>query len=149
VDLRAVYEFIDRHGLAVQASVDDAGRPQASVIGIIVTEALELFFDTVESSRKCKNLRARPRIALVIGWDDEQTVQYEGIADEPRRVELARLKEVYFSRFPEGVAREEWPGIAYFRVRPTWIRYSDFRAPEPKVVEFAEKDFIRIGEEAQ
>ena len=29
--------------------------------------------------------------------------------------------------FPDGPTRLSWPGIAYFRVRPRWVRYSDFR----------------------
>jgi general stress protein 26 len=147
VNLRELHKFIDKHGLAVQASVNLEGGPQASVVGVIVTESLELFFDTVESSRKCENLRRNPRVALVMGWDHDQTVQYEGLADEPRRGELSKLKELYFSRFPDGTVREGWPGIAYFRVRPTWIRYTDFRGTEPKVAEFGEKDLIRVGRE--
>jgi general stress protein 26 len=147
VNLRDLYKFIDKHGLAVQASVSPEGGAQASVVGVIVTEGLELFFDTVESSRKCHNLRRNPKIALVIGWDHDQTVQYEGIADEPRRSDLSKLKELYFERFPDGTLREGWPGIAYFRVRPTWIRYTDFRGAEPKVVEFGPRELVRIGSE--
>jgi hypothetical protein len=62
-------------------------------------------------------------------------VQYEGLADEPGGEELARCKALYFARFPDGPTREGWPGITYFRVRPTWVRYSDFRGPEPRVIE--------------
>ena len=29
-----------------------------------------------------------------------------------------------------------WPGIVYFRVRPTWIRFSDFSKDPPTIVEF-------------
>ena len=127
--------FIRRHRYAVQASVSLAGAPQAAVVGIVVTEGLELFFDTLATSRKCRNLRRDPRIAFVIGWDEEQTVQVEGVTDEPNGAELARLKEVYFASFPDGRDRERWPDIAYFRARPTWARYSDFRTAEPRIVE--------------
>jgi hypothetical protein len=90
-------------------------------------------FDTLSSTRKCQNLRRDPRIALVVGWDDDRTAQYEGIADEPEGAELTRVKEIYFSVFPDGREREHWPGITYFRVRPVWLRYSDFTvgAPSP------------------
>jgi hypothetical protein len=70
----------------------------------------------------------------VIGWDD-QTVQYEGVADEPRGAELEALQQIYFARFPDGPERLAWPGITYFRVRPTWLRYSDFRATTPVIIE--------------
>ena len=119
----------------VLATVSPAGHPEAAVVGVVVTDALELFFDTSNVSRKCANLRANPKIAFVIGWDDSQTVQYEGLADEPKGDELARLKQLYFGRFKDGRTRETWPDITYFRVRPTWARYSDFRGAEAKIVE--------------
>ena len=128
-------EFIRRHRWAVQASASLSGAPQAAVIGVAVNDNAELCFDTNIPSRKCQNLRRDPRIALVIGWDEEQTVQYEGIADEPTGAELVALKAVYFARFPDGRERETWPDITYFRVRPTWVRYSDFRGGSPRVIE--------------
>jgi hypothetical protein len=82
--------------------------------------------------------RRDPRIALVIGWDEEQTVQLEGIADEPHAADLERLKKVYFEVFPDGIERQEWKDITYVRVRPTWARYSDFR-PGGSIVELADE----------
>lgn len=128
--------FMRAQKWAVQASVSDGNTPQAAVIGVAVTDSFELVFDTIGDTRKAKNLRANPAIAVVLGWDEEQTVQYEGIADEPARSDLARVKRVYLERFPDGVERQKWPGIAYFRVRPKWIRYSDFRGSAPAIVVF-------------
>jgi len=135
---RDVFAFLARHRMAVEASVHADGGPQAAAVGIAVTEDLEIVFDTLGTSRKAQNLRHDGRVALVIGWDlggDECTVQYEGIADEPSGHELARLKAVYFATFPDGPVREALPGITYFRVRPTWIRYSDFGRETPLIVE--------------
>ena len=120
-----------RSRIAVQASLSGDTGPQAAVVGIAVSDAGEIVFDTLGSTRKAQNLRLDPRIALVIGWDEERTVQYEGIADEPSGDELARLKQLYFAVFPDGREREHWAGITYFRVRPTWLRYSDFTGAEP------------------
>lgn len=108
--------------------MSDSGAPQAAVIGIAVTDALEIVFDTLGTTRKMTNLRRDPRIALVVGWDEEQTVQLEGVADEPTGEELARLKAVYLAKFADGVERAAWPDLTYVRVRPSWARYSDFRA---------------------
>jgi hypothetical protein len=63
-------------------------------------------------------------------------VQYEGVADEPNGLELEQLKEHYFVRFPEGRDRQSWPGILYLRVRPRWIRFSNFKTTPPEIVEF-------------
>jgi general stress protein 26 len=122
--------FLRRHRYAVQASVAAGGAPQAAVVGVAVDDDGRLYFDTLASTRKCENLRRDPRIALVVGWDEEQSAQIEGVAEEPTGDDLARCKRVYFAQFPDGPTREAWPGITYFRVRPTWVRYSDFRGAE-------------------
>ncbi|HET9929650.1 MAG TPA: pyridoxamine 5'-phosphate oxidase family protein, partial [Polyangiaceae bacterium] len=147
VNLREVLEFVRAEALAVQASVTPTNTPQAAVIGIVVSDAFEVFFDTLESSRKCQNLRENPRIALVVGWDEKvgRTVQIEGVADEPTGAELERLKRPYFERFPDGVVRQSWPGITYVRVRPTWLRYSDFSGAEPRVVEYDASDLVAFA----
>ena len=130
--------FMRGHSLAVQTSVSPAVAPQAAVVGIVVTDDFEVFFDTLDVTRKMHNLRRNPRIAFVIGGlthGDERTVQYEGVADEPGGADLERLKELYFGRFPDGRDRQSWRGLVYVRARPTWIRYSDFRQNPPEIVE--------------
>ena len=132
-------EFARRHKLAVQASSGPVS-PQAAVVGIVFGDRFEVFFDTLTTTRKCANLRRDPHVALVVGWDLEEgrTLQIEGLADEPAGEELARLKALYFASFPDGIERERSPDIAYFRVRPTWMRYSDFTTtPEPLIVELS------------
>jgi hypothetical protein len=59
------------------------------------------------------------------------------VADEPTEGELASLKQVYFAKFPDGRARERDPRITCFRVRPTWLKYTDFtKGPEPEILVF-------------
>lgn len=116
---------------------------QAALVGVAVTDSLEIVFDTLDTTRKVLNLRSSPRTALVMGgWatGDERTVQYEGIADEPAGMELQRLRAAYFAAWPDGPSRAGWPGLTYIRVRPTWIRYSDFNQDPPVVAEFTGED---------
>jgi len=127
--------FLRRYRLAVQASVAPGGSPQAAVVGYAVSDDLEIVFDTVETTRKSLNLRADPRIALVVGWDDAITVQLEGTADFPTGDELERVRDCYFRVYPDGRDRLSWPGITHVRVRPSWVRYSDFAQEPPHVVE--------------
>jgi hypothetical protein len=70
-----------------------------------------------------------------VAGDDERTVQFEGVADEPRGADLVRLTDLYLAKFPDGRERQEWPGLIYVRATPTWIRYSDFNQNPPEVVE--------------
>ena len=121
--------FLRSHHWAVQSSVSASGAPQSALVGFAVSDQLELVFDTLDSTRKAVNLRHNPKISFVIGgWidGDERTVQYEGLADFPQGEELERLKEIYFAAFPDGRARQAWPGLVYVRAKPLWIRYSDF-----------------------
>lgn len=136
---KQLLQFLRQHRLAVQASVSSADCPQAAVVGFAVTDQFEIVFDTLDSTRKAQNLRRNPHLALVIGGTspgDERTVQYEGIADEPSGAELDRLKDVYYRAYQDGPSRLTWRGLIYVRVRPTWIRYSDFSVDPPQIVEF-------------
>jgi pyridoxine/pyridoxamine 5'-phosphate oxidase len=62
--------FVRSHRLCVEASISPSGAPQAAVVGFAVTDALEIVFDTVGTTRKMQGLRRDPRIALVVGWED-------------------------------------------------------------------------------
>ena len=126
----------ERH--ATVSSVSAAGAPQAAVVGVVVSEDFEIFFDTIDTTHKAVNLRARPRAAVVlgsVGADAKVTVQVEGAADEPRGTDLERLKELYFERFLDGPTRQAWKGLIYVRVRPTWLRLSDYGQDPPRIVE--------------
>ena len=64
----------------------------------------------------------------MIGWEDETTIQYEGIATIIGK-EQSGMKEIYFDTFTDGKEREKWDDISYICIEPKWIRYSDFREP--------------------
>ena len=131
-----VREFIAARKYGVISSVGPRGEPQSALVGIAVSNELEIVFDTVKTARKYPNLKADPRIAIVTGWEGEQTLQYEGVAIEPEGRDLVYAKQIYFARWPDGVEREKWPAIAYFLVRPAWIRYSDFDTGRVEEVRF-------------
>jgi hypothetical protein len=142
-------QFMRGHSLAVQTSVSPSGAPQAAVVGIVVSDEFEVFFDTLETTRKVYNLRRNPKIAFVIGGltiGDERTVQYDGVADEPSGAELNRLKELYFGSFPDGRQRQTWPGLVYIRARPTWMRYSDYNRAPPEILEFNHDEILGWGQ---
>ena len=138
MDTTRFLDFIKSQRWAVEATVTEDGTPQAALIGIAVTDRLEVVFDTVASTRKLANLRTNPRIALVIGgWSDgdPRTLQYDGVADFPSGAELERLRAAYFAAFPDGPTRLAWPGITYVRVTPTWLRLSDYTVTPPVFLE--------------
>ena len=105
------------------------------MVGFAISDALEIVFDTVTNTRKYANLARDPRIALVVGWDHDVTAQIEGSVDFPTGADLERVREIYFGAYPDGRDRLLWPGIIHARVRPTWVRYSDFTQTPTLIIE--------------
>jgi Pyridoxamine 5'-phosphate oxidase len=131
-----VYGFVATEKLAVISSASPGGAPQSALVGIAVTPELEIIFDTLNTTRKYRNLMAMPECSFVIGCSSEVTVQYEGVAEEPGGAERERWKEIYFRIWPECREHEKWPGITWIAVRPRWIRYSNFEKQPPEIAEF-------------
>jgi pyridoxine/pyridoxamine 5'-phosphate oxidase len=128
-----LYQFMSKHIYAVVSTVTKEHLPEAALVGIAVTQDLEIIFDTVSSSRKYENLMGHPAAALVIGWEHEQSIQYEGNAE----LITGDLLEVYFSVFPDGRERmKQMKGLVHFCVRPRWIRYSDFNNSQVEEMNF-------------
>jgi PPOX class probable F420-dependent enzyme len=134
MDQEQFINFVRERGLAVIATRGADGAPQAALVGITATEQGELVFDTSRSSRKYRNLSAFAQVAMVIGWDNETTVQCEGTADIPTGADHDRCLQAYFRQYPDGVERTRDHDIVHVRVRPNWLRYSDYR-PGSFVVE--------------
>lgn len=135
MNLEEAYRFMDHERLAVLSTARKSGQPESALMGFAVTPELEIVFDTVRSSRKYPILRENPHVAWVVGCTSEVTVQYEGVATELEGEELAKYKKVYFRAFPDGPARESWPGITYFVVRPKWVRYCDYNPASRRIEE--------------
>jgi len=138
MNVEEVFAFLESERLGVLSTATNSGRPEAALMGFAATPELEIIFDTVKSSRKYAILKENPRVAWVIGCTTEITVQYEGVAEELEGEGLAKYKKIYFRKFTDGPARENWPGITYFVVRPKWVRYCDYN---PRTRRIEEKEF--------
>ena len=121
-------DYMRTQRLAVVSSISADGAPQSALVGVAVTDDLEIVFDTVATSRKHKNLLSDGRAAVTFGGPGEQTLQLEGLA----RVVHAHdegdgaYRETYYAAWPDGRDRRTWPNIAYWRITPMWVRYSDY-----------------------
>ncbi len=125
-------DFLRGVKYAVVATTAADGSPQAAVVGIAVDDECDVVFDTLADTHKAHNLRRDGRVAIT-AREGGRTAQLEGIAEEPTGRERDAALSVYFASFPDGRERLGWPGIAHFRVRPKWARYSDFSGSAPRV----------------
>jgi Pyridoxamine 5'-phosphate oxidase len=146
-------QFMRANPLATVATISADGSPEAAVVGVAVSDRLELVFDTLDTSRKFQNLQLEPRIAVVFGAagayrtgkHDERSLQYQGLSDVPSGEELKRAQEgIYFKQFADGRSRMTWPQIAYVRVRPTWIRYSDYNVSPARIIELHAGELTKV-----
>src|SRR5262252_5021070 len=143
-----IHDYLERHDLAVIATASPSGSPAAALIGIALmgqAQEIRVIFDTLTTTRKYARLKANPRVALVIGLGDETTLQLDGEAEELSGEALVEAKEVYFGKWPDGREREAWPNITYFKVRPSWIRHSDFGHQPPRILELGIAGLGRAG----
>ena len=107
--LEEVFDIARRKRFLVVSSVAESGAPESALMGFALTQANEIVFDTMGTSRKAVNLARNPKAALVIGWDDQVSLQIEGVARRPAGDDLASAKAAYFREWPDGRARESWP----------------------------------------
>ncbi len=120
-----LHAYLRNNHHAVVASIDSEGGPSAALVGVAVSESLELVFDTLSATRKHPNLMHDPRAALVWSGPGEQTVQMDGhgrLLDPDVPADLA-LREVYLTTFPDGQARLKWEGLVHWIIRPLWARH--------------------------
>src|SRR3989344_962237 len=87
-----ILDFLKKHSLTVLSYVNEKDTPQSATIEYMVTDNLEILFNTFSDKRKYKNIVERSDVSFVVGWDwDENiTVQYEGIAEELKGIDLLK-----------------------------------------------------------
>lgn len=81
----ALLAFVRQHKIAVEASCPAAGAPQSACVGFAVSDAFEIVFDTLESSRKAPWDAGRRVLETRVG-EDLRGWQ-SGLAREAERIE--------------------------------------------------------------
>ena len=125
MDRAELVAFVLRRRQALLATRGPDGAPQSSSVDVAVTDEAEIVFDVSIHSREYQNLVAFPLVALVIGADEEVTVQCEGTADLLSGEDRDRCLRTYFQQQPNGRDRALKAYIAHVRVRPRMLRLAD------------------------
>lgn len=131
-----VLDFIKKQKLAVLSTVNKDNKPESAVLEFGETDNFEIIVDMYNTSRKYKNMQTNPIVSLVIGWDENITVQYEGVASELFDEEKLKYQLIYWAKNPKAKRWAKREGIVYFKITPKWIRYSDLNSHPWKISEF-------------
>jgi pyridoxine/pyridoxamine 5'-phosphate oxidase len=121
------YDFLNEHQLCVLSSINKQNNSNSALLGFGQTNELEIVFGTDKTSRKYINIINHPEVSVVIGWDNAQTVQYEGTARELDREEIEIVRSSYWLKNPSVEAYDKMPGQTYFIIKPNWMRYTDLK----------------------
>ena len=130
-----ISDFIKKQKLVVISTVDKNNKPESAVLEFGETDNLEIIFDTYNSSKKYKNLQINKHVSFVIGWDENITVQYEGIAEELTGEQKKKFQKIYWIKNPKAKRWATREGVVYFKTTPRWIRYSDLNEHPWKILE--------------
>lgn len=130
-----ILSFIKSKPLMTISTIDLNAAPQSALVGFGQTDDFQIIFGTSNTSRKYANIGADPRVAIVIGWDSTQTIQYEGEARELQGEEAVAMSEIYFVKHIEARKYRDLADQRYFLVEPTWLRYTDLAHTPWEIVE--------------
>ena len=131
---KKILDFIKTQILGVVSTVDANNNPESAVVAFSETDNLELIFGSFSDTRKNKNLQNNNRVSFVIS-DNNITVQYEGLAKELSGSEAIKAREIHLFKNPSSKKYAFDEKQRFFKVTPTWIRYSDFNYNPKKVFE--------------
>lgn len=130
MDIDIVKQFMNQFQTCVLSTVRD-NKPQSATVGFSVDDELNILVATQLSTRKASNILSNPFVSIVIGFEGNKTVQIEGKATQATADELADRLEIHYEKVPSAKKFASYEGQAYFLIRPSWPRYTDYTAPEP------------------
>lgn len=129
--LQTASEYLKTMETCVIATAGADGQPEAATIGFSHDDSFVILFGTNRSTRKYANLKANPKCALVVGFESPQTVQIEGIAEEVDAADIADRLQQHTNKVPAAKRFAEQEGQTWFFITPTWLRHTNYAAPEP------------------
>ncbi len=121
-----ILDFLNQHDDCVMATTNEQGQAEAAVVGYSANSQLELTVGTSKKTRKYQNILHEPHVAIVVGFNGEITVQYEGFARELGGEELRERQRLHFEKIPSVEHFKNDPDQVYFSISPTWVRYTDY-----------------------
>ena len=137
---KEVLKFLTDQKVGVVSTISE-NRPNGAYIYYIVDENLDIYFTTVVSTRKHKNIALNVNVAFTVGTiKPPKTVQIEGLAEVVTDENtLKALTALYANivtennHYPVPLTKLDWQqGVVMYRIRPTWLKWSNFASAKGK-----------------
>lgn len=128
---REFVEFVRTQRFGVVATVDRRGNPEAAVVDLAITDDGVLLFGSKQVARKVRNLAGNDNVAIVVGIDPV-SLQIEGVAELLVGAEREGPAATYTEQLPHRPRVTD--DYALHRVRPTFVRFNEYRDGEVVVV---------------
>lgn len=136
---KEILDFLKSSPMATISAIDaNSQKPESALIAFAELDTFELIFETFYETRKYHNLRANNAVALVVGWDTEHhaTLQYEGRAFPIPVAEIETYRQIFLrKKTPCTEQFLNYPRVRLYKTVPSWIRYSDYTAGVPRIIE--------------
>lgn len=132
-----IVDFINENRVCVVAVEMSDGSPHAATVHFANNNDLLFIIQTNPEYRKAEPLLKKEsvRVSIVVGTTEDlsgkdKTFQLDGKA---QIIESdSELIEMYLTKFPE--KRGKWANDIFFKVTPTWWRYTDWGKSNGKTV---------------
>jgi len=138
--------FLKAHSLATLATISPEGNPHARIVYYASDDAFNVYFLSLANTRKVADIRVNPKAAVVISDDDKQhMLQIEGVFEEMTDTAtfgpiITKLSQNLFPEDgPEApVTHMDKAKPVFFKLAPTWVRWSNFTLGRSSAEVFAE-----------
>lgn len=139
---QSILDYIKTQRVGVLAVEMFDGSPHAATVHFAHTEdPLVFYFETYREYRKAESLfgRDKTRASFVIGSDESnmKTLQLDGIIELLKPTEEVG-ESIYLGKFPEKKEKAKDPKFVFFKLTPTWWRFTDWTNPEGKTILLSE-----------
>lgn len=114
-------KIIQSYDRFVLATASRSGKPQVAFLSYANDRKVNLYFYTLNDSRKYKNLITNPRVGAAI-YSDVGYLQLDGVAKELRGIPEHVAQRLLIARIGKRSEYHDDPRVRYFRLKPTWIR---------------------------
>ncbi len=136
---QTIVDYLNTQRVAVLAIEMMDGSPHGATVHFAHSEnPFVFYFETNRNYKKSEPLfgREKSRASLVIGTSetDMKTFQLDGLVERMTEEERPEFDAVYLAKFGEKKKKFEDAEYVFFKFTPSWWRYTDFRAPEGKLI---------------